>query len=163
MIADWPFYIFAIMAVTGAAGILLLKNIMHAAFSLMFCLVALAGLYIYAGAEFLGVTQLLVYVGGIVVLLIFGIMLSQIKGEEQQFSRKFAALILSAGMSVLLINLFYRIEWPDPQFAEQSIMHVHQIGISFFTEHLLAFELAGVLLLVALIGAIAISYRKAAK
>lgn len=163
MITDWPFYLFSILAVTGAAGVLLLKNIMHAAFSLMFCLMALAGLYIYAGAEFLGVTQLLVYVGGIVVLLIFGIMLSQVKGEKQQFSRKVSAVILSAGMSILLITLFYRIEWPAPQFAEHSVMHVHQIGVSFFTEHLLAFELAGVLLLVALIGAIAISYRKAAK
>lgn len=163
MFADWPFYIFALIAVAGSAGVLLLKNIMHAAFSLMLSLIALAGLYIYAGAEFLGVTQLLVYVGGIVVLLIFGIMLSQIKGEEQQFSRKFAAIVLSAGLSVLLISLFYRIEWPEQQFSEHSEWHVHQIGLKFFTEHLLAFELAGVLLLVALIGAIAISYRKAVK
>lgn len=158
---DLPFYVIAILAIAGATGVLLLKNIMHAAFSLMFCLMALAVLYIYAGAEFLGATQLLVYVGGIVVLLIFGIMLSQVKTEEQQFSRKFSAVILSAGMSILLISLIYQIKWPARNTGESPATPVHDIGTSFFTEHLLAFEIAGILLLVALLGAIAISHRKA--
>lgn len=157
MLSDWPFYFFALLALTGASGVLFLKNVMHSAFSLMFCLISLAGLYIYAGAEFLGVTQLLVYVGGIVVLLIFGIMLSQVKKEEQQFSRVAIAVIITIIFSYLLIYLIYNLRWADPIPAETSLNHVHEIGKSFFVKHLLAFEIAGILLLIALIGAIGIS------
>lgn len=154
MEAELPFYIFALLAVLGASGVLFFKNLMHAAYSLIFCLSALAGLYILSGAEFVGVTQLLIYVGGIVVLLIFGIMLSQIKkAEEKGSSRRVIAALLFLGFLFLYISLIYKINWPEPVVASTSGNPVKQLGISFFTEHLLAFEIAAILLLVAMIGA----------
>ena len=154
---DIPFYIIAALALTGATGVMLFKSLMKAAFSLMGCLTALAALYIYAGAEFLGVTQLLIYVGGIVVILIFGIMLTRVKIDESPFSRGFMGILLALGLAFLLIGMIYKINWPAFQESETTQMHVHEIGVSFFTDHLLAFEMAGLLLLIALIGVIAVT------
>ena len=158
METELPFYIFGFLAVIGAAGVLFFKNLMHAAYSLIFCLSALAGLYIFSGAEFVGVTQLLIYIGGIVVLLIFGIMLSQVKKvEEKSSSRRFTAAFLFLGFLFLYVSLIYKITWPAPVNTTLSGNSVKQLGITFFTEHLLAFEIAAILLLVAMIGAMVIA------
>ncbi|MGK7392050.1 MAG: NADH-quinone oxidoreductase subunit J family protein [Candidatus Cyclobacteriaceae bacterium M2_1C_046] len=157
MLAELPFYIFGILTVLGATGVLFFRNLMYAAYSLIFALSALAGLYIFSGAEFVGVTQLLVYVGGIVVLLIFGIMLSQAKKDEEKSTRKGIAVLLFFGFLFLYISFIYKITWPAPVPAMAASNNVKDLGISFFTEHLLAFEIAAILLLVAMIGAMVIS------
>lgn len=120
----------------------------------MISLISVAVLYIYAGAEFVGATQLLVYVGGIVVLLIFGIMLSRINKTSDQFSGKGYAFIVAVLFSYLLIRLISTLNFTTTESTQSSSGNqIKDLGISFFTNNLLAFEAAGVLLLVALIGA----------
>lgn len=158
MLSELPFYIFGILAVFGATGVLFFKNLMYAAYSLIFTLSALAGLYIFSGAEFVGVTQLLIYIGGIVVLLIFGIMLSQAKKDEEKSTRKGIAILLFLGFMFLYLSFIYKIKWPAPLIIPaQQQNNVKDLGISFFTDHLLAFEIAAILLLVAMVGAMVIS------
>ena len=157
---EFPFYLFAFLVTAGALGVLYFKKLMYAAYSFIFCLSTLAALYIYAGAEFVGVTQLLVYVGGIIVLLIFGIMLSQGKKEEVKSSRRGIAVLLFSGFFFLYIHFIYQVQWPPQTSPEISSRNpVKSLGISFFTDHLLAFELAAILLLVAMIGAMVVSRR----
>jgi NADH-quinone oxidoreductase subunit J len=121
-----------------------------------------AGLYFLLGADFLGATQLLIYVGGILVLLLFGVMLThklydqQLKSEVTQF---LPGLIVAGGLFVILSVTAMRTQWnvgagrpPAPTTAE--------IGKEFLSRYLLPFEAASVLLLVALMGAAMIVRRR---
>lgn len=153
------FYLFIALAALSSLGILFIRNVFYAALLLLVCLVAIAGLYILAFAEFLAVTQILIYAGGILVLIIFGIMLtSKLSGVPLVASNKkwFAGSLVGVTLFYLLIN-FLRHE----NFFQQDITYdgqekwkpVNLIGIDFMTGYLLPFEVAGVLLLIALIGA----------
>src|SRR5512135_2345235 len=79
------FYFFAAMTVTSAAVVVFSRNLIHNAFALLFTFFGVAGLYVFLGADFLAATQMVIYVGGILVLLIFGVMLTQ-KISEMKLS-----------------------------------------------------------------------------
>jgi NADH-quinone oxidoreductase subunit J len=138
---------------------------MHSCIFLLFCLFGVAGLYASMGAEFLAVTQIIVYIGGIVVLMLFAIMLT---GGKEYVSKLHAVLNLSPLMGspstyikgglvgviifAALSFFFYHLIKVLP-LKEQVVSDYKAIGMSLLTDNILAFELSSVLLLGALIGA----------
>jgi NADH-quinone oxidoreductase subunit J len=160
--SDVVFAVFAAISVGSAAVCVLARSLIYSAFALLFTFFGVAGLYLLLGADFLAATQLLVYVGGILVLLLFGVMLTHkiydldLRSEVTQFP---AGLIVATAVLVILAWSAFRTPWrvgegrpPAPTTAE--------IGREFMGAWLLPFEAASILLLVALMGAALIVRRK---
>ncbi|MBI2619690.1 MAG: NADH-quinone oxidoreductase subunit J [Ignavibacteriales bacterium] len=157
------FYLFAAITLGSGAVVVFSRNIVHSAFSLLFAFFGVAGLYVLLLADFLAVTQLLIYVGGILVLLIFGVMLTssvidvQIKTGTVQV---LPALFIVGALAAALLTVFWSTEWkvlPDPPAVDTT---APQIGELLLTTYLLPFEIASVILLVALVGAAMIARRE---
>jgi NADH-quinone oxidoreductase subunit J len=155
------FWVFAIVTVGSAAVVVLSRTLIYSAFALLFTFFGVAGLYVLLGADFLAATQLLVYVGGILVLLLFGVMLTHkiydldLKTETTQFA---PGLIVAVGLFVILSATAVRTQWmgvPRPPAPT-----TREIGRLFLGQYLLPFEAASVLLLVALMGAAMIVRRR---
>ena len=155
------FWALAIVTVGSAAVVVLSRTLIYSAFALLFTFFGVAGLYVLLGADFLAATQVLIYVGGILVLLLFGVMLTHkiydldLKAETTQVA---SGLIVAAGLFIILAATGLRTQWmsvprtPAPTTAE--------IGRLFLGRYLLPFEAASVLLLVALLGAAMIVRRR---
>ncbi|MEQ9167475.1 MAG: NADH-quinone oxidoreductase subunit J [Fulvivirga sp.] len=155
------FYIICALACISAGFILFTKNILYAAFALVVTLLCIAALYIFSNAEFIAVSQIMIYVGGIIVLIIFGIMLTaKIRDEKAVVGshNRFLALVSAASVFVMLISVIGTINFTQYQTITGS--NLHKIGEGIMTDYLLPFELMAVLLLVALIGATAIASKK---
>lgn len=161
---DIIFYMFALIVVVSAAGVVFSKKLMSSAFSLLFTFFGVAGLYVLLNADFIAVTQIMVYIGGILVLIIFGVMLtSRITGVEinhgttGKFQYALAGLI-TAIIAVFLIVMYSSVQWMSAPSAELSGT-VEGIGRLLMTKYFLAFQAAAVLLLVAFMGAAKIARR----
>lgn len=136
---------------------------MYAAFALILTFIGVAGIYIFLGAEFIAVTQILVYVGGILVLLIFGIMLTNRLSGKKVVSptyHKFTGLIAAGGLFAMLLKgiveaNFTALGWIDK--SQPVTTGLKEFGFNLMTDYVLAFEIIGVLLLLALIGAVRIA------
>lgn len=159
------FYFFAIITVGSAAVVVFSRNIIYSAFSLLFTFFGVAGLYVLLNADFLAVTQLMVYVGGILVLLLFGVMLTNNSVSVNITSGTLhiiPATILVAGLVGLLGAMFWTSDWfvskRMSDIAAQSTSK--EIGTAFITTHLLPFEVASVVLLVAIVGAAMMARRE---
>jgi NADH-quinone oxidoreductase subunit J len=155
------FYVFAILTVGGAAFMVFSKNIVHSAFALMFSLLGVAALYVLLYADFIAATQILVYVGGILILILFGVMLTT---QGQTFSFKtitvnlVPASLLSLATATLLIYVFAVSPWNLTTPIERTDT-VHDLGMMLMGDYLLPFITAGVLLLIAIIAALLMSGR----
>ena len=153
------FYFFILIASLSAIGILLMTNVFKAALLLLICLLSVAALYILAFAEFVAITQILIYAGGVLVLILFGIMLtSKLSGKPLQVSNTnlFIGFLACALLFTLLVNFisdYTIISLPNASLPE----NITTIGINFMTGYALPFEISGILLLVALIGAAVIT------
>ena len=160
------FYVFTFTAIAGVVGILVTRNVFKGALFLLVCLLSIAAIYVMLSAEFVAVTQILIYAGGIVVVLIFGIMLTtRISGKPLVVTNAniFSGALVSIALLAVLINL---IAYGTGSTAPGSIPSatLEHVGINFMTSHALPFEVAGVLLLVALIGAAVVtSFMKSKK
>jgi len=156
------FYVFAAITIGSAAMVVLARSLIYNAFALLFTFFGVAGLYVLLGADFLAATQLLIYVGGILVPLLFGVMLTHklydldLKSGTTHF---FPGVIMAIGLFAILTATAIRTEWatgagrpPAPTTAE--------IGTQFMGPYLLPFEAASILLLVALMGAALIVRRR---
>jgi NADH-quinone oxidoreductase subunit J len=155
------FWIFAALTVGSAAVVVLSRTLIHSAFALLVTFFGVAGLYVLLGADFLAATQLLVYVGGILVLLLFGVMLTHriydldLRAGTIQLA---SGAIVAFGLFVILSALALKTEWPAAERAPAPT--TVEIGRMFMGEFLLPFEAASVLLLVALLGAAMIVRRR---
>ena len=161
---DIVFFVFALVTVVSAFVVVFSRNIMYAAFSLLFTFFGVAGLYVLLHADFLAVTQVLIYVGGILVLLLFGVMLTNkvisvdIKTGTLQTA---PALIITAIVAGTLAGLFYSTWKTTPVTAPQvQVSTTMTIGEMLMTSYLLPFEVASVILLVALVGAAFMARKK---
>ena len=156
------FYVFALVTVASAAIVVLARSLIYSAFALLFTFFGVAGLYVLLGADFLAATQLLVYVGGILVLLLFGVMLTHklydldLRSEVTQFP---AGLIVSAALFAVLVITFNKTQWAAGP-GRLPAATTAEIGRLFMGQYILPFEAASVLLLVALIGAAMIVRRR---
>jgi NADH-quinone oxidoreductase subunit J len=156
------FWVLAAVTVGSAAVVVLARSLIYSAFALLFTFVGVAGLYLLLGADFLATTQILIYVGGILVLLLFGVMLTHklydvdLRSEVTQFA---PGLVVGAGLFAFLTLTMRRTQWaigPDRPLAPTT----NDIGHLFMGRFLLPFEAASILLLVALMGAAMIVRRK---
>ena len=156
------FYLFALMIIGSASIMVFSKNIVHSAFALMFTLIGVAAIYVLLYADFLAATQLLVYVGGILILILFGVMLTSQESSKLNFKTVTVnivpASILSVTALVLLIYVFTTSQWAPGNPAE-PVETVGVLGTMLMSEYLLPFIIAGVLLLIAIIGAILMATR----
>ncbi|QSE95944.1 NADH-quinone oxidoreductase subunit J family protein [Fulvivirga lutea] len=160
--SDWLIYFLGFIAILSACYVLFTSNLLYAAFSLVVTFISIALLYLALGAEFIAVTQIMIYVGGIIVLIIFGVMLTNKLGNEPPQSgshNKFIAGLISASIFGLLCYAIVQINFSNDKVSG-SLYNIKQIGQGLFTDYLLVFELAGILLLVALIGASVIASKK---
>ena len=161
------FYFFVLTAALSAIAILLSKNVFKAALCLLMCLLSIAAIYILAFAEFVAITQILIYAGGILVVIIFGIMLtSKMSGKPLKVSSTniFSGLLASIALLALLISFIVDYPTPPMQGSIKTSGSIETIGINFMTVFALPFEIAGILLMVALLGAAVItSFMKSKK
>ena len=157
------FVILAAVVVTGSLGVILLSNIVYSAFLLGGVFMAVAGLYLLLNASFVAAAQVLVYVGAVNVLILFAIMLVNKREELKPIKGLQVRKILSAGVCAGLLTLLVRVDlttpWdlPGPKAIGEEA--TERIGEHLFTDYLLPFELASVLLLMAMIGAIVLARR----
>ncbi len=172
------FYIFAFIALASAVLVVSLKNTARSLFLFFVVLFAMAGLFIFALADFIAITQILVYVGGVLILMIFAFMLSnkQLLEDLQNTSKKFLSLpnwqSLLVALGFLAVMLFGIFEWQEhtPQWITENIKrdaiinprdnNIEELGIKFMTKYLLPFEVISLFLLAALIGAAHLSRKE---
>ena len=162
--SELVFYLFAILTVVSAVAVVTLPNVVHAAFSLMGTLFSVAGLYVFLRADFLAATQVIVYVGGILVLILFGVLMTSSKlvmkvNIEVSKWQMFGGIIVSSALLVVLSLLTFETPWNVlSEVVNSSDSTVEQIGIAILQKKfLLPFEVASIILLIALIGAVFIS------
>ena len=156
------FYLFAAMTVLSAAIVVFARSLIHSAFGLLFTFFGVAALYVYLGADFLAAAQMVIYVGGILILLLFGVMLTHklydlnLKTETFQFV---PALLVVLSIFGTLAAVMMKTTWHV--HGERALASTTaQIGELFMKEYILPFEVASMFLLVALIGAAMIVRRK---
>jgi NADH-quinone oxidoreductase subunit J len=156
---DIIFYLFSALTVISAAFVVTNRNIVHAAFYLLFTFFGVAGLYVLLAADFIAIVQLIVYVGGILILLIFGVMLTnkitnvEIRTDTINIVPAIIGIGLFAGALIsAVVNASWKI---NPQ--EKVIPTTEILGTLLIQEYLLIFELLGIILLIALIGAASIA------
>lgn len=169
-LASVVFYIFAALAIVSGIFILFTKNVLYAGFSLLCALTAVAAIYVFAGADFLAVAQIMIYVGGIMVLILFGVMLTNRmegqsyihSGNRNVFISSLTGVILFA---VLVTGIqkakFSELPWIQTflKTAKPEGTTIGKIGTHLLTDYVLPFEVAGLLLMVALMGAAFIASR----
>ncbi len=157
------FLVLAVVVVLGSLGVVLLSNIVYSAFLLGGVFLAVAGLYLLLNASFVAAAQVLVYVGAVNVLILFAIMLVNKREDLKPIKGLQLRKLLSAGVCGGLLTLMFRVvlttPWSlpgPPAIGENATV---RIGEHLFTDYLLPFELASVLLLMAMIGAIVLARR----
>jgi len=153
------FGLFAGITVFSALAVAFQKNLVFAAFYLLVTFLGIASLYILLGADFLAVTQILIYVGGILILFLFGVLITKRK-EKRYLISKVVNRKRSAFATIAIGGLLVYVVWKDKHlFSNTDIAQssAHAIGFGLMGNYLLPFELAGILLLVILIGILAMS------
>lgn len=148
-------YLFIVTTVASVLVMILHRNIFYGALALLGCLVSLSGIYALLQAEFLAITQLLIYAGGVVVLLIFGIMLThKISGKplHSDSHNWFSGITISLALFGVLTFSFQQVSIPF-QNDLQTGNHMNKVGIALMSTYVAPFEVSGILLLVCLIGA----------
>ncbi len=154
----------AVAAMTLGGGVLTvaLRNLFHAVLGLVVSLLGVAGVFLMLASEFVAVIHVLIYVGAIVTLFLFVIMLTHRidSAEEPQTNRQWlAALILGAGLFAMAVSALLRAPWAvaSPPVEAAS---VETLGREMLTTHVLAFEAVSLLLIVALVGAVTLARRE---
>ena len=157
--AEMLFWLIAALTIASAAMVVLNNQLLYSAIALLFTLFGVAGLYIYLWADFIAGVQLLVYIGGINVLIIFGIMLtnriSSVRLSQTNLQQGVGGVF--AFLVFIIISLVIsKTQWHQMISAEPSTT-VREVGTLLMTKYLLPFEAASILLLGALIGAAILS------
>ena len=161
-IATALFYLIAIITVGSAAVVAFSRNIIYSAFSLMGTFAGVAGIYVFLGADFVAAVQLLIYVGGILVLILFAVMLTHRITDVEITNRAAGRIpaLLAVGIFIfLLVQTIRETSWAK---AKQILYAptTAKIGDLFLETYLLPFELASLVLLAALIGAVVLSRKE---
>ena len=166
------FYIFSLIAIISAIMVTVSKNTVHSVFFLILDFISISCLFIMIGAEFLGMIMLIVYVGAVAVLFLFVVMMLNVAQQKNQwFSARKSSNHIPIGLIISVIIFFELIivigGWkykPDLVSAmslniDNSISNTHAIGYVIYTDYIHIFQLSGMILLVAMIGAIVLTFR----
>ena len=160
MVAQNIFFgLIAAVMIVAAFRVVTTDNIVHAALWLVIVLAGVAAQFILLGAEFVAVTQVLVYIGAVVVLFLFGVMLTRASmGEDESVAKEkrsmaaFVGVLLFAVMALALVDT-----WGDDRIVIDQPQRVAEVSDSIFSQYIVPFEAVSVLLLAALIGAIVVA------
>lgn len=157
------FLVLSAMMIGSALGVVLLANIVYSAFLLALVFISMSGMYILLNGGFVAAAQILVYVGAVNVLILFGIMLVNKRQDfapvKNAWLGKAATAAVCVGLFALLSTMVLATPWAISDLVPIGDGAIVEIGKHFFTDYLLPFELASVLLLMAMIGAIVIARR----
>ena len=170
------FYIFSLIAIVSAVMVTVSKNTVHSVFFLILDFISISCLFIMIGAEFLGMIMLIVYVGAVAVLFLFVVMMLNVAEQKGQWfsSRWDGGTHIPVGLLVSLIIFFELIivigGWkykPDLLNSlsiniSNEVTNTRSIGNVLYTDYILLFQISGMILLVAMIGAIVLTYRERA-
>lgn len=150
------FLFFGLMVVLPVLYLIFTNNVIRAAFALVVALLGVAAMYVLLHAEFMAVVQILIYAGGIIVLLIFGIMLTN-RSEKEGVYTGHRRVVVGVGVVAIFLGLLIKMIYTSMDSLElaqeQTVVEIGRIGVLFLTDHLIAFELVAFVLLVALVGA----------
>jgi NADH-quinone oxidoreductase subunit J len=156
------FWLLATVTVVSAAGVAFSNNIVYSAFALMGTLMGAAGLFVLLAADFVAVVQVLVYVGGILVLTLFAVMLTHRVGDVRISNRSIgqgSGVAIVGAVAALLTVAIFRTDWPVQELSA-PVPTTAGIGHAFLQEYVLPFELASLVLLAALVGAVVLSRKE---
>ena len=148
--------------VITAIWVVLSPNLIHSAVSLLFTLFGVAGLYVFLYADFIAATQIIIYVGGILVLIIFGVMLTNKIDDPKlsnQSQNQLVGGVFSFALLIMLSNIVFDTNWYVKELITREST-VNEIGMMLLSTYLLPFEVVSILLLAALIGAAMLSRKK---
>ncbi len=157
------FYVFAVITLGSACIVVFSRNIVRSAFALLFAFFGVAALYVFLLADFIAVTQLLIYVGGILVLILFAVMLTnrQINVDIRTGTiQVLPAVFIVAALAGTVVGVLGTTDWRIVPQAPVFQTTAQQLGVLLLTSYLLPFEVSSVVLLVALIGAAMIARRE---
>ena len=167
------FYFFSFIAIISAIMVTVSKNTVHSVFFLILDFISISCLFIMIGAEFLGMIMLIVYVGAVAVLFLFVVMMLNVAQQKNQwFSARETSEHIPVGLIISVIIFFELIivigGWkykPDLVSAmslsiDDSISNTHAIGYVIYTDYIHIFQLSGMILLVAMVGAIVLTFRQ---
>ena len=167
------FYIFSFIAILSAIMVIVSKNTVHSVFFLILDFISISCLFIMIGAEFLGMIMLIVYVGAVAVLFLFVVMMLNVAQQKNEwFISRTSGSHIPVGLLVSLIIFFeliivvggwkYKPDLLDSISLKMSneVTNTHLLGNVIYTDHILLFQLSGMILLVAMIGAIVLTFRQ---
>ena len=167
------FYFFSIVAVISAIMVTVTKNTVHSVFFLILDFISISCLFIMIGAEFLGMIMLIVYVGAVAVLFLFVVMMLNVAQQQNQwFNSKENSGHIPIGLIISTVIFFeliivvggwkYKPELSDPNTTQLSneISNTHSLGQVLYTDYIHVFQISGMILLVAMIGAIVLTFRQ---
>src|SRR5213594_3178111 len=164
------FYVFGTVAVISAIFVISQRNVVHSAMFLAVTLLSVAGIFLTLHAEFLAGVQVIVYVGGILVLFVFVIMLIAVERSvhERQYNKQWTIALITSG--ILIVEIAYGLyrgrdslilpPFVAPPVAAAAAGNSEQVGTALYTSYLLPFEIASILLLVAIVGAVVLAKKR---
>jgi NAD(P)H-quinone oxidoreductase subunit 6 len=156
------FYAFALLTVGSAAGVAFSSNIVYSAFALMGTFFGVAALYVFLAADFVAAAQVLIYIGGILVLILFAVMLTH-RIETVEVSNRsvgrLPALLVVGGVALVMGQAVRHTAWPVAESLPDA-PSTYAIGNGFLGPYVLPFELASFVLLAVLVGAIVLSRKE---
>jgi len=166
------FYFFSVITVGSALMVIVSKNTVHAVFFLILDFISVGCLFIMIGAEFLGMIMLIVYVGAVAVLFLFVVMMLNVAEQKQSWFRGLKSTHIPIGLIVSIIILSeilvviggwkYKANFisTDSIAIDSNYSNTHQLGSVLYTDYIYLFQIAGIILLLSMIGAIVLTYRK---
>ena len=168
------FYVFSIIAVISAIMVTVSKNTVHSVFFLILDFISISCLFIMIGAEFLGMIMLIVYVGAVAVLFLFVVMMLNVAQQKNQWfnSESTTSSHIPVGLIISTIIFFeliivvggwkYKPELSNPNDSQISneISNTHSLGQVLYTDYIHIFQISGMILLIAMIGAIVLTFRR---
>ena len=166
------FYIFSVVAIISAIMVTASKNTVHSVFFLILDFISISCLFIMIGAEFLGMIMLIVYVGAVAVLFLFVVMMLNVAQQKNQwFLSKSSSRHIPVGLIISAIIFFeliivvggwkYKPDLVNPvNISSSEISNTHSLGQVLYTDYIHIFQISGMILLIAMIGAIVLTYRQ---
>ena len=168
------FYVFSIIAIISAIMVTVSKNTVHSVFFLILDFISISCLFIMIGAEFLGMIMLIVYVGAVAVLFLFVVMMLNVAQQKNQWfnSESTSSAHIPVGLIISTVIFFeliivvggwkYKPELSNPNTTEISneISNTHSLGQVLYTDYIHIFQISGMILLIAMIGAIVLTFRQ---
>ena len=167
------FYFFSVITVGSALMVIASKNTVHAVFFLILDFISVGCLFIMIGAEFLGMVMLIVYVGAVAVLFLFVVMMLNVAEQKQSWFRGLKkSTHIPVGLIVSIIILLevlvviggwkYKSNFISTEsiVVDSNFSNTHQLGSVLYTDYIYLFQIAGIILLLSMVGAIVLTYRK---